>query len=405
MASPGVGWNGQCARSPANDGKCNTPTPPETIARARTIQRDARLQEGEGSVSMDHVRTTSLRGSCRLRGRCRFLPTKARPVASGGTNDRNRATTSRRVFDQQAMLSGRATHAATYGRTLVYDEALARLIELAHAESERKPAFCRWLLDTLARPCGPAQLLWAARWAGCGFPQVTLGHRLASSLCATRMDPEAAEAVMPPWPAYLVLVPDGLFEVPDKLVPSATMPIDWLTVFHAGPFVHVTARSRSSEFTLNVGHRTLASGLADEEGLLDDEVLTPPGPGPVDAVHRRALAMLWRLMVGIDIEMTEPRNVERPRRGPKPLAHDKRAALAPLTHRLVRDVVVDCRAAVSDFVEGRRSAPSVQVLVRGHWKRQVHGSGRALRRFVHIEPYWRGPEDAPLALRVHKLRG
>ena len=65
---------------------------------------------------------------------------------------------------------------------------------------------------------------------------------------------------------------------------------------------------------------------------------------------------------------------------------------------------VDVREAVRGFVAGtRRTAPAVQVLVRGHWKRQAHGPAMAQRKMIHIEPYWRGPEDAPIAVRGHKL--
>jgi len=110
------------------------------------------------------------------------------------------------------------------------------------------------------------------------------------------------------------LVPSGLIEVPDELVPGATMSVDWLTVFHAGSFVHVTARSRSSEYTLSVGHRTLGSGLEGGRSVGDAESLDAPAkPGAVDDVHERALSMLWRLMIGVDIEMTQRESVERPR--------------------------------------------------------------------------------------------
>ena len=51
----------------------------------------------------------------------------------------------------------------------------------------------------------------------------------------------------------------------------------------------------------------------------------------------------------------------------------------------------------------RRSAPSVQTLVRGHWKHQPHGKGRSERKYIFVEPYWRGPEDAPITVRPHAL--
>ena len=52
---------------------------------------------------------------------------------------------------------------------------------------------------------------------------------------------------------------------------------------------------------------------------------------------------------------------------------------------------------------GKHAPPSVQVLVRGHHKRQVFGVGRMGRKVIWIEPFWRGPEDAPILTRPKKL--
>ncbi len=34
---------------------------------------------------------------------------------------------------------------------------------------------------------------------------------------------------------------------------------------------------------------------------------------------------------------------------------------------------------------------------------RVRAPGQTERRFMHIEPYWRGREDAPIAVRPHIL--
>jgi hypothetical protein len=64
---------------------------------------------------------------------------------------------------------------------------------------------------------------------------------------------------------------------------------------------------------------------------------------------------------------------------------------------------------VRDYIRlgarGTRGSRRVQTLVRGHWKHQPCGTGGTDRKFIHIEPYWRGPEDAPIAVRSHILKG
>lgn len=46
---------------------------------------------------------------------------------------------------------------------------------------------------------------------------------------------------------------------------------------------------------------------------------------------------------------------------------------------------------------GTRGPISVQTLVAGHWRNQPWGKGRLERRLTWIEPFWRGPRDAPMS--------
>ena len=46
----------------------------------------------------------------------------------------------------------------------------------------------------------------------------------------------------------------------------------------------------------------------------------------------------------------------------------------------------------------------VRTLVEGHWRNQAHGPRHSLRKLIFIEPFWRGPEDAPESIPTHVLR-
>jgi hypothetical protein len=304
------------------------------------------------------------------------------------------------------MLVGQQLYTPSWGRHRRFDDALRGVLDWVDAEQVRKPAFCRWVTDTLAKPCGPVHVLWAARWAGCGFPQVALPHKLAASLLSTRIDREAAHLVAQPWPAYRILVPDGLVQVPDKLFPGTLMSVDFLSVFDAGTFLHITASSRTSEYVFSVGHRTLALGLVASDDEAEELSRPTPEGMRVDEPHARALQLLWRLLIGVALEMSDPARVVAPRSlGRSSASNGPRALPVALTYVLQREVVIDCRPFVEEYLSGvRRASPSVQVLVRGHWKRQVVGSGRTHRKWIHLEPYWRGPEDAPAAIRAHRLK-
>lgn len=46
---------------------------------------------------------------------------------------------------------------------------------------------------------------------------------------------------------------------------------------------------------------------------------------------------------------------------------------------------------------GSGSKPYIRTKVAGHWRRVVCGKGRVDRRLTWIEPFWRGPKDAPVS--------
>jgi hypothetical protein len=63
--------------------------------------------------------------------------------------------------------------------------------------------------------------------------------------------------------------------------------------------------------------------------------------------------------------------------------------------RPMRTVPADPEETAGSEDSGRRY--STRWVVRGHWRQQAHGTGRAQRRTQWIESYIKGPEDAPLA--------
>jgi hypothetical protein len=74
---------------------------------------------------------------------------------------------------------------------------------------------------------------------------------------------------------------------------------------------------------------------------------------------------------------------------------------------VTRDVRHDLRDWVRDYARGEGAgtgrSPRVQCMVRGHRRRQVCGRGRLERKTIWIEPFWRGGEDLPIAVREHVL--
>jgi hypothetical protein len=117
-----------------------------------------------------------------------------------------------------------------------------------------------------------------------------------------------------------------------------------------------------------------------------------------------ATTLICRYVVGVCLEMVSYRESNSFGTGTQPIKTNRRGEPECRVFTLRRDVKVDCRDAVRSYCRGvSPNAPSVQSLVRGHWKRQAHGPGYEQRKFIFVEPYWRGPEDGPIAMRAHSL--
>jgi len=52
---------------------------------------------------------------------------------------------------------------------------------------------------------------------------------------------------------------------------------------------------------------------------------------------------------------------------------------------------------------GTGSKHTSRTIVQGHWRNQVYGEGRSLRKMVWIKPFWRGPEFGELINKKHRV--
>ncbi len=75
---------------------------------------------------------------------------------------------------EHAMMLRRELYGSTFARTKNFDEALNGAVGWMARTRGQKPFLARFVERALSDPCGPAHVLWAARSAGCGFPQVSL---------------------------------------------------------------------------------------------------------------------------------------------------------------------------------------------------------------------------------------
>lgn len=257
-----------------------------------------------------------------------------------------------------------------------------------------------------------------AKWAAFGFPQYTMGHRYAAALLVTSATEEALAQVRPPFEAFIIDVPNDLL----FLVKPGTKELDPIQQI----FVvrHENARvadgwSWSYTAYSSIGLSLYRYGVTASELLppwLDETNTTGPFGPPATVSHevtdydKQTMALIGRLIINVCLAVSDPTKVKPIGAGHaqwQSRSSMKGARRAPFpscrTFQVGTPVKHDFREHVRAFARGERSKLSVQSLISGHFKMQPHGPQRSLRKLIWLEPYWRGPEDAPIPLRPHLL--
>ncbi|WP_394831658.1 hypothetical protein LVJ94_34615 [Pendulispora rubella] len=248
----------------------------------------------------------------------------------------------------------------------------------------------------------PAMLGWAAEWARSGFPHVHVDDLLAASMMASKMPRSTVADLQTPWPAFRLDLPTGLLpcdDAPERCWASAL--VQWW-----GNRVFMLVLPSG-------GWRALHLGLRKPEELADSIGLDKSAEGfeSFESQERRAIAMIDRLFLGVCAHLSSPERLSELAAQRDSATHRAGEGRRPpgsppkiWTYELRRDVRVDVRAAVQAYVDGGGSSPTVQMLIPGHYRRQHYGPRNATRvELIQIDAYWRGPEDAPIAVRKHVL--
>ncbi len=228
-------------------------------------------------------------------------------------------------------------------------------------------------------------------WAMSGFPQAVVSHQLAASFAATSA---TAASPTPPFDALAVRVPSGMLPVVNDATGREEF-IEWALLAHHGGG-HVWLRAFSESGMMLGHHAAHVTDLSvDWSGFGAGQ--QPPGVSNQTALDQRTMDIVGRIVFGVLMEFESGAENAAVRNGP-PGKTKRSGQPKAWTFEFRRAVAHDVRDAVTDYVRNGARIQRVQVLVRGHWKRQAHGAGRSLRKTIHVEPYWRGADDAPIGV-------
>ena len=230
-----------------------------------------------------------------------------------------------------------------------------------------------------------------AAWTMNGMPVFRLSNKAAALFACTQAPDEVLDQQIVPYSAFGVLIDSRIHPGIQEFFFLADMSrvFDQLFVMQPGGIWTDT-------FLLGVStdersYMRCADTLSELGKVRGD-------PNYVQGAMNVYGHIVTSLVLSLDRSGTSFRNTER-----RTHQSDARRGLPGyLEFRYTRPIAIDLRNACREAMDKCHSPLSIQTLVCGHWKMQAYGPGREKRKHIHIEPYWRGPEDAPVALRAPK---
>ena len=245
-------------------------------------------------------------------------------------------------------------------------------------------------------------------WADDGFHTIEAADdKFAAALMST--DATEVGIIDAPMPARAVVfrVPGDITRVNRVLVSALRLGAAQLEAWAAPPAAPgavLTIRAPTMDDLLFSELEMLdepdAKRLKEAAEVADEIQFRQPTPEE----HREVQA-LRRYVAGMLIAYHEKRNHTITGLS---LSRAKKLREVPPNHRFAilgsKSITCDTRESVRHFISHGGSAPSVQFIVRGHWRRQAHGPGHSQRKIIWIQPFWKGPEDALIVARAHAVK-
>jgi hypothetical protein len=304
--------------------------------------------------------------------------------------------------------------------------AWGRLIWENAKDSEDYDGACRKLIasaceEKVTQYLIPEALMFSSVWAVDAFQRITTTHTFAAALMCSDPDRGALEGLEKQWRAFMIILPDNML-VTRWVDRESGQPENELEMTR----ILVSVDDASAKMTFCFPVRNLNQPVVAFEPfkaptfadlLLDDPQTMTKSLGSDRESYKekyraayemdmRTARMAQRLVAGLLLAMQNTENF-KDRAVEAKRSKNKRAPGSP-AHRLIhvgRPLNIDLRPNIENYIRTgktgtRRSGPpTVQVLVRGHYKRQAYGVGRLLRKVIWIEPFWRGPEEAIINVR------
>lgn len=314
--------------------------------------------------------------------------------------------------DKELMSTGMTLWKQTYGAGGGDSDVAKRASEAAEGWGREVAAHGVMMNEQRAMVVA-AVMGFTAKWAVHAYQRITTTHTYAAALMCSDADRTVLEDIEMQWHAFMICVPNGLLSYYDDelKIDGEYNRILVASFDHQATIVLLNQTGAKSNHRLVV---QVSSTLADLLDVKELELSHTLGEQAVASSTKskiqRIIILSKRLVAGLLLALQNQNNFKS-RTSPARDGKKQREPGTEPAHRVVfvgAPLRVDCRPSVADYIKNgspkRKGAPpQVQTLVRGHHKRQVVGVGRLGRKVIWIEPFWRGPEDAPILTRPKKV--
>jgi hypothetical protein len=269
---------------------------------------------------------------------------------------------------------------------------------IAKASKEKSVTYPRKGVETLFLDI----LATRGRWYGIGMPSVQLGHRLASSFAVTSISEDVLNGLKPPFSEFLIEVPTGMLQIESMSVES---------ILFTKQSVKATeieeAYSCWSMYLLLSGSTEILV-LSGEEPKHLLNYTKAIGNLPENSRFNKVIELAGRILINVMLWMTGGSRIKQVGKGHEYWSksgnrHRHGEDPTRRVFQLTSDIKHDFRSSVTSYLKGDRRSISVQFVVSGHWKMQPCGLRGSQRKYIFIEPYWKGDAESPIANRKHKL--
>jgi hypothetical protein len=255
------------------------------------------------------------------------------------------------------------------------------------------------------------RLFFTLAWVDCGRPTLETSHKYAAALMLTPNRDDISEDLHLPWRAFRVHVPPGLLDCGD--IEFTQVDVMLQAENEVAGMMKLSGTRQPNQSVVHVTR--VAKTVADLFFSPEDQEMEWAPPTILAGLREqeeqdkelkeRCSLLARRLVTGLLYTMQHTTHFKERVYGSK---HAGTKRDGPPPHRVIfcgRPMSLDCRPMIRKWLgtESKTAPPSVQTLVRGHYKRQVIGMARSGRKIIWVEPYWRGPEDAPILARPYKV--